>query len=254
MRNESNKVFPKTITLHLIIIFFCVRSYAQNAPITEAQMLYMNDYQFGINANTHGLGGISFRYGWHKTGLKNKILETELSIIQHPKEVKRDGYNNNPSQYKFGKLNNVFFWRIGYGNITNITERSYKNALGLNFIYAGGLNLALLKPYYLDVIQLDKFKTPNVVSSKFVPDSTNEYNIYGSSSFAQGLGETTLKLGAYGRLALAVEWGQYPDEYKTIEAGFVLDGFSDGIPILYGYTADKYFAGFYLAFNWGWKN
>ncbi len=253
MKNESNKVLQKTITLLVIIIFFCIKSYAQNAPITEAQMLYMNDYQFGINANTHGLGGLSFRYGWHKTGLKNKIIETELAIIQNPKEVKRDGYNN-ASQYKFGKLNNIFFLRTGYGNITNITEKSYKNALGLNFIYAGGLNLAFLKPYYLDIIQLDKFRNANIVRSKFVIDSTNEFNIYGSSSFAQGIGETSIKLGAYGRLALAVEWGQYPDEYKNIELGLVVDGFGEGIPILYGYNANNFFVGLYLGFNWGWKN
>ncbi len=254
MGNENNKVLQKTITIHLFIMFLGINIYAQNAPITEAQMLYMNDYQFGVNANTHGLGGINFRYGWHKTGFKNNVFETELAIIQHPKEVKRDGYNNNPSQYKFGKLNNLFFLRIGYGNITNLTERTYKNALGLNLIYAAGINLALLKPYYLDVVQLDKHRNVNIVTSKFVPDSTGEYNIYGSSSFAQGLGETSVKLGAYGRLALAVEWGQYPDEYKTLELGIVADGFSDGIPIMSGYAAERYFAGLYLAFNWGWKN
>lgn len=253
MKNESNKVLQKTITLLVIIIFFCIKSYAQNAPITEAQMLYMNDYQFGVNANTHGLGGLSFRYGWHKTGLKNKIIETELAIIQNPKEVKRDGYNN-ASQYKFGKLNNVFFLRIGYGNITNLTERTYKNALGLNLIYAAGINLAFLKPYYLDVIEKAGPNNVNIVTSKFIPYVTDEYNIYGSSSFAQGIGETSIKLGAYGRLALAVEWGQYPDEYKNIELGLVVDGFGEGIPILYGYNANNFFVGLYLGFNWGWKN
>jgi hypothetical protein len=61
-----------------------MKSFAQNAPITEAQMLYMNDYQFGVNANTHGLGGASFRYGWHKTGLKIELwkLNWPLSSTQ----------------------------------------------------------------------------------------------------------------------------------------------------------------------------
>ncbi len=247
-------MLQKNIIIQIVIAFFCINTFAQNVAITEAQMLYDKEYQLGVNANTHGMGGITFRYGWHKTGTKTNMFETELAIIQHPKEYKQSPANTNiASQYKYGKLNNVFFLRTGYGSISNLTERTYKNALGLNLIYAAGINFALLKPYYFDVNVASGGRTqPNVTAALYSP-TINDIDYVGSSSFVQGLGETSLKLGAYGRVALAVEWGQYPDEYKTLEAGITLDGFGDGIPILYGYNAEQYFLGLYLAFNWAWK-
>jgi len=228
---------------------------AQNAPITDAQILYYKNTQYGINLNSFGHSGLQLRYGWHKTGTKTDFIETELARIKHPKEVRRAGISENPNRYTFGRLNVAFFWRNGYGRTINITERPYKNALGLNFIYSGGINMALLKPVYLDIFYPDDFRGGGYINSeKYDPEKhTNIYQIYGNSSFFSGLGETKLHVGAYGRAALAVEWGNMPDEYKILEAGITVDAFRKGLPLMAFVPADQYFIGLYIAYCRGSK-
>lgn len=260
---------------HYLFAFIALSAFhtslrAQNEAITETQLLYMNDFNFGLNANTLGFGGAQFRYGWHKTGSKTNFLETELAIVDDPKSVKRYGFSDNPSQYSYGKLNTVFFWRIGYGRKTELTERSYKNALGLNVVYSGGLNLALLKPVYIDYYYSYDSGQPGgyLISERYDPVKHSDINrIYGNSSFAYGFGELRVIPGAYGRLGLAIDYGQYPDDYKSLEVGMTLDvfgintnGSSDvpvslgqGLPIMANISKREYFFGLYLALNWGWK-
>lgn len=62
-----------------------------------------------------------------------------------------------------------------------------------------------------------------------------------------------MKLGACGKAGLQVEWGPYPDETRSIEAGITLDAFSQGIPIMAHTNADQLFLGLYVAINWGKK-
>lgn len=237
----------------MIVGSFQMKSRAQNTPINETQLLYMHDTHLGLNANTLGLGGIQFRKGWHQTGSKNHLMDIEFLIVQDPKETRRYGLNDNPSQYKYGKLNNVFFLRAGYGKRIELTERPYRNAVGLHVLYSAGINMALLKPYYIDVVYVRGFNNI-VVSEKFDPEKHNPYNIYGSSSFTEGLNEIAMRLGAYTRLAISVEWGQFDDEYRNIEFGCTLDAIPSGVPILYGKTPSPLFIGAYVGLNWGWKN
>ena len=72
-----------------------------------------------------------------------------------------------------------------------------------------------------------------------------------NSPFTTGLSQTNLVFGGYGRTAIQVEWGPYPDETRSIEGGITVDAFTKGIPIMAHANADQLFYGFYLAFNWG---
>lgn len=245
------------------IIFICglwsIGSYmhsqvkAQNVAITETQLMYYHDTHIGLNANSLGLGGIQFRKGWHQTGFKNHLLDVEFLIVQDPKESKRYAMNDNPNQYKFGKINNVFFLRCGYGKDIQITDRPYRNAISVHFLYSGGLNLTFLKPYYIEVVYQNGF-TNFLLSEKFNPEKHNPYNIYGSSSFTEGINEIKTLFGAYGRMGLAMEWGQVDDEYRNLEFGCTFDVIPDGVPILYGQNGNTFFIGGYIGLNWGWKN
>lgn len=231
---------------------------AQNVPINEPEMVYNNHYQFGLNANTFGLGGVQFRYNWHQNALKSTFFESELCRVKHPKEIRRNGaITEQPNQYSFGKLNTVFFFRNGIGQTILLTERPYKNALSLRFNYAAGFNLALLKPVFLDIFYPYSNGAPSgyLVSEKYDPNKHKDiYRIYGNSTFFTGMNAIDAQLGGYGRAGLEVEWGQFPDETKSIEAGITFDTFISGIPMMAQLPYESKFIGLYLAFNWGLKN
>ncbi len=58
----------------------------------------------------------------------------------------------------------------------------------------------------------------------------------------------------FGRVGLSIEYGQYPDEYKSLEAGITFDAFNETLPMLIKTEQIQFFPALYLAFNFGWKN
>lgn len=231
-----------------------LKANGQNNPITEPQLMYTRSNMFGFNLNSFKGWGAYYRLGWHKTGKEQNHWEIELSRVKHPKEVKRQGFNDNPSQYTFGKLNTVFFLRNTLGQTISIAERPYKNALGFNFVYGLGANLALLKPQYIEVYYpYDNISNSGyLVSERYDPNKhTDIYRIYGKSTFTKGLSETSFQLGLAGKAGFQVEWSQYADEIRCLEAGVTIDGFMQGVPIMAKSEFDNIFYGFYISYNWG---
>jgi len=245
----------RILILVTALLFFTNKNIAQNAPITDGELLYYKDYNLGFNLNSFGGGGIYYRHGWHKTGSKKNYIESELAYIRHPKEVWRFSYQNNPNSYTYGRLNFVYFWRNSYGQKIELTERSYRNALGLNFVYNVGFTIALLKPAYIEYFAQNPDNSNTLVSEKYDPEKhKDEYRIYGNGPFLSGFGEINAKVGLFGRAGLNIEYGQYPDEYKSLEAGITFDAFNEKLPMVTRAEQIQFFPAIYIAFNFGWKN
>jgi len=240
----------------LIFLFFLVKnSSCQNAPILDGEILLYKDNNIGFHLNTYSGGGMYYRHAWHKTGSKKNFWECDFSYIRHPKEVWRYGFQENPNTYTYGRLNYVYFFRNSFGQKIELTERSYKNALGLNLVYSVGISLALLKPAYIDYFVQNPDRTNSLVTEKFDPiKHKDEYRIYGNGQFLNGLDELKVKPGLFGRVGLSIEYGQYPDEYKSLEAGITFDAFNETLPMLIKTEQIQFFPALYLAFNFGWKN
>lgn len=241
--------------LAFILFGFMPYNHAQNTPITDGEIILYKDYNIGFNLNSLGGGGFYYRHGWHKTGSIKNFIESELAYVRHPKEVWRYGYQDNPNTYTYGRLNYVYFWRNSFGQKIELTERSYKNALGLNFVYNIGLTLALLKPAYIDYFVSNPNGSATLVTERYDPNKhVDEYRIYGNGPILSGFGEISAKAGLFGRAGLSIDYGQYPDEYKSLEAGVTLDVFNEPLPMVAKAENKQIFPGFYIAFNFGWKN
>jgi len=216
----------------------------------------MKRVQWGMNLNSTGLGGIDFKYGWHKTGTVNNMIDIEFARVRHYKETRiYSSSPDNPRQYTFGRLNMAFFLRTGYGQNIAITERPYKNAASLHFNYSVGVCTAILKPIYLDIRKvIDPTGTPIAitVAERYDPAVITDKNtIMGNSSFTNGLDQLTFYVGGYGKASLAVEWGPYPDEFKSLEAGLVIDTFLNPLPLMAFVPPDYFFGELFLAFTFG---
>jgi hypothetical protein len=245
---------PSKILCVVLCLMTC-SVWAQNEAIMETQLFYKKRIQAGMNLNSSGLGGLNFKYGWHKTGMKKNMFDIEFARVRHPKETRIYGQSETPQQYTFGRLNMAFFLRTGYGQTIFITERPYKNAIQLNFNYAVGLNTAFLKPIYLDIF----YPNTDGIGGYVVPERydpvkhDNQSRIFGNSSFFQGIGNTSVYLGGYGRASLSVEWGEYPDEFHTIEAGITVDAFPDRLPLMAYQPKTFYLFNLFIGYQFGWN-
>jgi hypothetical protein len=243
------------IFLFVLLSIVALSSMAQNQAITESQLFYKKRILFGGNLNSGRFGGINFKYGWQKTGTKKNMLDFELLRIKHPKEARIYGQSDNPQKYTFGLLNMLFLVRTGYGQTIFITERPYKNAVQLNFNYNVGLSTALLKPIYLDIAHSYPDKNGSYINSeRYNPEvHTDQNDIWGTSSFFKGIGNTSAQLGAYGRASLSIEWGEYPETFNCVEAGFAVDAFPQGLPIMAFSPENYYLFTFFIGYQFGWN-
>jgi hypothetical protein len=248
--------------MNLRLIFLCGllgflagETIAQNIAITESQLLYRRRILAGMNLNSSGLGGINFKYGWQKTSTKKNMLDVELARIRHPKEQRIYGNSENPQKYTYGRVNMLFLLRTGYGQTIFITERPYKNAVQLNFNYNFGLSTAFLKPIYLDIYHPYTDGLGGYVKSERYDPAvhTNQSQIWGNSPFFKGMGNTSLKLGAYGKASLSVEWGEFPEAFYSIEGGIAVDAFPQGLELMAFEPKNYYLFNFFIGFQFGWN-
>ncbi|MFN5921948.1 MAG: hypothetical protein ACK45I_11665 [Bacteroidota bacterium] len=237
-------------------ILFAGQALAQNEAILTPTLLYKHSQQYGLHLNSSGLGGLNFRYGWHKTGDAKHILDVDFSRVRDPKEFQIYGTSDNPQQYSYGRLNMAFFLRTGYHQTVKITDRPYKNSIGLNITYGGGLSSALLKPIYLDIYNLFPDRSGGFIRpERYNPDiHTNPQYIFGNSNFFEGIENTAYRAGGYGRLALSAEWGAYPDDFHNLEAGFTVDFFPQGLPLMAKQDTRQFFFLLYIAYTYGLNN
>jgi hypothetical protein len=246
----------KSFLILFASVCVCVsQTFAQNEAITETQLLYRKRIQLGMNLNSSGLGGINFKYGWQKTGTKKNMMDFELARVRHPKETRIYGQSETPNQYTFGRLNMLFTLRTGYGQTIFLTERPYKNAIQVNFNYTLGLSTAILKPIYLDIY----YANPDGRGGYVVPERydpvkhDNQSRIFGNSSFFQGISNTSVKFGGYGKASISIEWGEFPDEFHSLEAGVVVDVYPDELPLMAYQPKTLYIANLFIGYQFGWN-
>lgn len=226
----------------LLVMLLTTELFAQNDLITEPTLLYRKRLLYGANINSAELGGLNFKYQWQKTALLKNGFEIELARIRHPKEERIYGQSDNTRKYTPGRINMAFFIRTSYGQNVFITDRNYKNSISLHYNYSFGATTALLKPIYIEVIKPNG--DPNSekylkATEKYDPTTThtNPFLIYGNAAFTRGFSESTFVLGGHFKNSLSVEFGQYPDSFNSLEAGFVIDVFGKNLPLMTEPTA-----------------
>lgn len=224
-----------------------------NKPLEE-KLVY--NRQSSVNAVIHSQGfGLGFKIGRIKTIEKTVNWEFEVVSLRSLKEIKTINvleYYTRP--YVYGKLNNVFVARFGYGQEKRIFGKPYWGGIETWWTYEVGASLALMKPYYYYV----SVYKPNGESSfvEVVEEQTFDnheqwLNIIGRSAFTKGLLETRLSPGAHASLGLSFEIGKQRTRMQAINVKVVAEGFPMGVPIMDGQRNKWFFLTFHLSYNWG---
>ena len=195
----------------------------------EGQLIFDKHSIFGIKLNTDGYG-ISYEKGRFLTPKKTRLLMFELNEKKHPKEDKNAGSFDifgNVNQFIFRKANNFFQLKGAYGYQYLIGGKSNKNGVSVSALWAGGVTLGLLKPYYVDVQDVNTQQRARV---KFEDvDDFSKYAYLGASGFTVGWGELKLDPGVHAKAALRFDYGRFNEVVSAIEAGVNLEYYTKGV-------------------------
>ena len=214
------------------------------------------NHQNTLHAAIHTQGfGAGFKIGRIKSIYKTVNWEAEVVSLHSFKEIKTVNvieYFTRP--YVYGKLNDAFVVRFGYGQENRIFGKPYWGGIETWWTYEVGASLALLKPYYYYVTVFKPSGESGyveVVEEQTFENHAQWLSIIGRSAFTKGLGETRLSPGAHASLGLSFEIGKQRTRVQAINVKAVAEGFPMGAPIMDGQRNKWFYLTLHLSYNWG---
>lgn len=235
-------------------------------PLIKKPKPITKEFSLGLRLNTDGWSFV-FESGKAKAqDMKRidqfhdvRILQFEFNERRNPKELRMYGWDRDrqsDKMYAFGKLNNFYSLKFNIGNRKMIAGKPYPKSISVHWVYAGGLTLGLLKPYYVDAYtSKDNGASFELESIKYTPENSpyflNPLYVVGSSGFAKGIGETKIIPGLH--LKSALHFDYTPDKFKVaaIEIGATAEFYTQKIEMVASQKAVPYFFNLYAGIQFG---
>lgn len=218
----------------------------------DATILYRHEASGGLVLHSNGWG-VTFKSGKHITGFRKRILDFDFVSMKHPKEYRITNPYEGAKSFIYGKLNNVFLLRAGWGYQNVLFGKAEQSGVEVRLGYYGGFDLGITKPIYLDIRFNDTLKVG--VTKQYNPEDPDQIvdNIYGTASFFTGFNKMKAYPGVYGKFAISFEYAGWQQKIAALEAGVVVDFFPKSIPIIAYNPNPNLFFNFYISILWGGK-
>lgn len=190
----------------------------------EGALVFHKQNTFGFRLNTDGYS-FFFEKGWMQSSRKATLLSFELGEKKNPKEHKRS--TSDPASFLpvsntpfiYGKKNIFYQFRISAGQQLVLGYRGNKNGVSVTGIYAGGVSIGFLRPYYLRV---QRAVNNEVVDIKYSPADSLDFlgdKIIEGTGLRNGWNELKITPGLHARAGLRFDYGRFNELVSAIEVG-----------------------------------
>jgi hypothetical protein len=222
----------------------------------EGEPSYQKHSIWGFKLNHDGFGG-SYEIGRMKTPYKAMILQFELNEKQHPKEEKQStgsslgsGFIVIGNPFVYGKQNYFYQLKGAIGQQIMIGNKGNKNGVAVYGIYAGGLSLGLLRPYYVEVQSPPGNNRIIKYSSKDSADFLGPY-IVGGTGISKGWSDMKVVPGLHAKTALRFDWGRFNNTVSALEFGFNFEFYTSKVEQMATLEGRNFFVNGYLSLLFG---
>ncbi|MCH2023299.1 MAG: hypothetical protein MK207_12555 [Saprospiraceae bacterium] len=245
----------------ILLIFISSTSFGQISNAnkwTDVEIPLRNELFVGGGISTRGFQ-VRVAYGRIKTPVRTMNFFVDFGEIKNPKEKQQtyDGLSiigGAPKAFIYGKRNNLFFTRFGYGEKYYLSLKN-RRAVSLGFVYSAGFSLGMIRPYYLDLIYRDNLNRPNIVAEKYSETNMlkflNPQEVDGPSGSNYGWDELDLAPGLFLKAGLLIDWGAFDTILKDIELGFAADFYFREIPMMIFEENTPVFVNLYINIHLG---
>src|SRR5450432_510456 len=210
----------------------------------EGVIAYKKSFVFGAKLISDGYG-VFFELGRASSVKKSILYQLEISERKNVKEDKQSNPFVNSIPFIYGKENFFYPVKLGVQQQILLGNKSNKNGVSITGNYGGGVSLALLRPYYIQVQQGNELAFIKYNS----PDSSTFLNgpFIGGPTFGKGWNEITVTPGLYAKTSLRFDYGSYNEIVSAIEVGITGEIYSKKIPILIQIPEKQFFFSAYVA-------
>lgn len=179
-----------------------------------------------------------------------RFWQVEFSERRNPKELRmyaNDASLSGGKAYAYGKINNLYALRFNIGKKKMIAGKPYPNSISIHWLYAGGLTVGLLKPYYIITADKGAIKYSDENRASFL----NVDNIVGAAGFSTGLGEIKIIPGLNIKSGLHFDFGATNTFLAAVEVGASAEYYTQNIQLMANQKAVPYFFNLYAGIQFG---
>ena len=236
----------------------------------EGVVAYHKQSAFGIKLTTDGYGGF-YEVGRSKSVKKALLFQFELTERKHSKEEKQSNISIPSSPFVFGKINYCYPLKLGVQQQYLLGNKTNRNGISVTGNFGGGISLALLRPYNLEINDLkngtrkyiryqssDSTLYSSTGRSSHVPDSilfTNSSILsflqVSGAGFGKGWNQMTVTPGVYAKASLRFDYGKYNELLNALEVGVMAEFYNKAIPQLVYSKPKQLFISAYVSILFG---
>ena len=236
----------------------------------EGVVAYHKQTAFGIKLTTDGYGGF-YEVGRSKSVKKALLFQFELTERKHSKEEKQSNISIPSSPFVFGKINYCYPLKLGVQQQYLLGNKTNRNGISVTGNFGGGISLALLRPYNLEINDLkngtrkyiryqssDSTLYSSTGRSSHVPDSilfTNSSILsflqVSGAGFGKGWNQMTVTPGVYAKASLRFDYGKYNELLNALEVGVMAEFYNKAIPQLVYSKPKQLFISAYVSILFG---
>ena len=215
----------------------------------EGVLAYNKQFAFGLQLRTNGYA-VFLEKGKMKSPRFTNLYLLEFSEIFHPREEKVPSTDQNyfGGSFKYGKINNFYQVKLGFGQQYVFGQKGNKNGIAVLGIYQGGFSLGLVKPYYVDIDNngSTSIRYKGADTTAFLSD-----RILGSSGMSKGWDKTTIKPGVFAKVGLRFDFDSYNETIKALEIGLSVDAYAKDVKQMVYQEPGRIFVQGHIGFVFG---
>jgi hypothetical protein len=232
-----------------------------NAPVRIAPKgpkPIKNEISFGYRLLTNGwaaymdLGSVKARNARQADMFYNvrfwQVEFTEKKAPRQEKTVADENASGNSGSYVYGKINNFYGLKLGYGFRKMIAGKPDPGSVSIHWSNVLGGSLGMQKPYYLNTrSDPNAIKYSDATQAQFL----SQQLIIGGAGFGKGLGEIKMIPGGHFKSMLHFDFSANRKSVVGIETGVNVEYYASAVPIMVNQEAKPYFVDLFLAFQFG---
>jgi hypothetical protein len=203
----------------------------------------------GVNVHTTGWG-INYAHFFDQP--KGKIdginFDYMTQNIVGERKDNRETLGN--SRLVINKINNMYYFRAGVIKSYEIGTRQTSSNVGVTALLSAGPSISIYKPIYILYSSSDSV-VQGIREQRYDPEIHKARQIFGKSSFLQGIGNSKVKVGGYFKASMRFDWGSYESNFKALEVGFNLNYTQNPEAIIYGLGRQNFHANLFMMINFG---
>lgn len=216
----------------------------------EGVLNFHRQTAFGVQLRNNGYGAF-LELGRSRSPRFTNLYLLEITEIKHPKEEKISNGTIFSNAFVYGKINNFYQAKLGFGQQYVFGQKGNKNGVAVLAIVHGGLSLGLLKPYYIQVQEQQAGAKDVKYDSRDSIVFLDLGRTIGGSGFTRGWNELKMRPGAFMKTALRFDFGRFNENIQALEIGMSVDAYASKIPQMVYVKPQQFFFQGHIALVFG---